>query len=55
MTSPGREKVDLVGALDDFEGMKPGLLVESDVLGTLFLVVLGKALAGEFVNESAGG
>lgn len=55
MTSPGRENVGFVGALEDFAGTKPGLLVESDVLGTLFLVIFGRALAGEFENESAGG
>lgn len=55
MTSPGSENVDIVGALFDRAGTKPGLLVERLVLGIRFLVVLGNALAGELEKDIAGG
>lgn len=55
MASPGSENVDIVGALFDRAGTKPGLLVERLVLGTRFLVVLGNALAGELEKDIAGG
>ena len=55
MASPGSENVDVVGALLDRAGTKPGLLVDRLVLGTRFLVVLGNALAGELEKDKEGG
>ena len=54
MASPGKVKVDVVVALVDFAGTKPGLLVESVVVALDFLifwVVLGCALPGEAERE----